>query len=64
MVLEPLDFEPPVNEQPTTNISAGGIFKDTDLRMNFVRCLDYTRTPVEITGGHSTGDQQLQKKQS
>lgn len=59
MVLEPLDFIAPADDQQITYISAGGIIKETDFRFSFVRCLDYTRTPVEITGGHTTSDQQL-----
>ena len=58
VVLEPIDFVAPANAQPMTLISAGAIFKETTLRTSFARCLDYTRTPVEVTGGHYTGDSQ------
>ena len=58
VVLEPIGFVAPANEQPMTLISAGAIFKETTLRTSFARCLDYTRTPVEVTGGHYTGDSQ------
>ena len=59
MVLEPLDFSAPADYQPTVRLSGGGIVKETDLRLNFVRCMDYTRTPVELTGGHNTADAAL-----
>ena len=58
VALEPIGFVAPANEQPMTLISAGAIFKETTLRTSFARCLDYTRTPVEVTGGHYTGDSQ------
>lgn len=58
VVLEPIDFVAPANAQPMVMVSAGAIFRETTLRMNFARCLDYTRTPVELTGGHYTGDTQ------
>ena len=59
MALEPLDFTAPANSQPMLAISSGGIIRETDMRINFVRCLDYTRTPVEVTGGHTANDSQL-----
>lgn len=58
VVLEPLDFVAPANDQPLTLISMGAIYRETTLRMNFARCLDYTRTPVELTGSHNTQDTQ------
>lgn len=58
VVLEPLDFAAPANDQPLTTISCGAVFRETSLRLNFTRCLDYTRTPVELTGGHYTSDAQ------
>lgn len=58
VLLEPIDFSAPANGQPLVNLSAGALYRETSVRMNFARCLDYTRTPVEITGAHYTGDTQ------
>lgn len=56
LVLEPIGFVAPADAQPAAALSAGGLIRETDFRINYVRCLDYTRTPVEVVGGHSTGD--------
>lgn len=56
LVLEPIGFAAPVDAQPAAALSAGGLIRETDFRINYVRCLDHTRTPVEVIGGHSTGD--------
>jgi hypothetical protein len=55
VVLEPIGFSAPANDQPLVNLSAGALYRETSVRLNFARCLDYTRTPVELTGAHYTG---------
>lgn len=56
VALEPVGFTAPANTQPSVLLSGGAVYRETSLRMSYTRCLDYTRTPVEVTGGHNTAD--------
>lgn len=42
---------------PSGAICGGAIFKESDLRLNFVKVFDYERTPVEVVSGHTNTDQ-------
>lgn len=59
-VLEPLDFTAPADTQYTTAAGylSGAIFREAEIRLNSFKCLDYTRTPVEVVGGQNTFDDQ------
>lgn len=58
VVLEPVDAAAPADLQPVNPLQAGCIIKESTLRMHFARVLDYTRTPVDITGSHGHMDAQ------
>lgn len=62
LVLEPLSFAPKadgVSVSLTTTSGGCSLTRETDLGIHFVRALDYTRTPVEVTGGNHANDQGL-----
>lgn len=54
VTLEPLDGQT-VADLALTNC-AGSMIKATDVRLHFLRILDYPRNLVEVTGGRNTAD--------
>jgi len=60
LVLEPLSrpAEPDGMIGSLAPVQGGGaLVRESDFAIHFARVLDYTRTPVEVTGGTTTGDQ-------
>lgn len=60
LVLEPLNLvsQPNGTSVSLSSTSGGGaLIRETDLSLHFARALDYTRTPVEVTGGNQANDQ-------
>lgn len=57
ILLEPLDGQTGANATRMDVRGGGGaLIKDTDLCMHFIRSLDHTRIPVEVTSGHQHAD--------
>ena len=63
LVLEPLHGLAPQADDTKVSLFAamggGALIRETDLALHFARALDYTRTPVEVTGGNQSNDQGL-----
>ena len=57
LLLEPLDGQTGTNAT-RMDVRAGGgaLVKETDLCLHFIRSLDHTRIPVEVTSGHQHSD--------